>query len=378
MRTDRFLLTAGGLLGALLSAAAQLPAQDTLEARAEEVVRTEQIRRTGDLLSGGRDLSIAADQVVDGKVVQVGGDLAIAGHVTGDVTVTGGELRLDPGAVVDGDVQVTGGTLTNHGAIGGDARVVGGRLVNQGRIAGEMTVMDEGGRDGDADSQEGQHTAETVMGTPHSWMGRFGNGLSGLASTVALGLLLGGLGAGMIFFAHPQLERVSDSVRKDTLRAGALGIASHFLVIPVFLIGGLLLVLSLIGIPLLVIFIPMFWVLAIGLAAAGLVAVGHAIGERSAERSGTYESRNSYSYLLNGLGLLLAPLVAANLLKLTGFLYGLGSLLEVLSKMGLWAAATVGFGAVLLTRGGMGANWRWKRRSYDPIIDGDAFGGSNA
>jgi hypothetical protein len=378
MRTDRFFFTGMALSGALLAVHPRpLLGQDTLEARAEEVVRVREVRRTTDLMAAGEDLRVGRDEVVEGKVVLAGGDLTIEGRVTGDVTVTSGDLRLAPGAAVGGSVSVTGGDLTNAGTIGGDAEVVGGRLINEhGRIGGEMSVLDDAAEAAPA-NRPGSPAAEHVRG---GWMSRFGNGLSGLASTVALGLLLGGLGAGLVFFAHAQLERVSDSVRQDTLRAGALGIASHFLVVPVFVVGVVLLVLSLIGIPLLLLFLPLFWVLVAAAAACGLVAVAHAIGERSAARSGSFESRhrNSYTYLFNGLGLLLAPLVAANLLKLTGFLYGVGALLEMLSKMGLWGAATVGFGAVLLTRGGMGPQWSWKRRSYDPIIDGDAFGGTNA
>ena len=114
--------------------------------------------------------------------------------------------------------------------------------------------------------------------------------------------------------------------------------------------------------------------------APAVVAVAHALGERTAEQRGSFEARyrNSYTYVFTGLALMLAPLVAANLLKLSGFLGFAGDLLDILAKMALWLAATVGVGAVLLTRGGMGPNWSWKRRSYDPIIDGDAFGGSDA
>jgi hypothetical protein len=341
MRTDRFFLTATVLTGALLGIAPLAAPAQTLEASPEALEQATEVRRSRDLMKAGQDLRIGAEDLVDG------------------------------------DVSLTGGDLKNDGTIGGDARVVGGRLANQGRIGGEMAVMDAQARP--AAEGHGPHAGEARVGR-RSWMGRFGDGLSGLASTVALGLLLAGLGAGLVFFAHPQLERVSETVRRDTLRSGALGIAAHFLIIPVFIIGVLLLVLSLIGIPLLIIFGPLFPVLVAALAACGLVAVAHAIGERSAERSGSFEPRhrNSYTYIFNGLVLLLAPLIAANLLKLTGFLYGVGTLVEVLTKMGLWAAATVGFGAVLHTRGGMGPNWRWKRRSYDPIIDGDAFGGTNA
>lgn len=380
MRTDRLFLTATALSGALLFGPPPLVAQDTLEARAEEVFRTAEVNRTSDRVVTGRDLHIGQGELVEGKVVLAGGDLLLEGHVTGDVTVTGGDLELGPAAVIDGSAHVTGGDLSNAGSIGGDVRVTGGRLINRdGRVAGEMRVEDAVAS-ATAGGRERPGAAEAHIGTRGGWTSRVSSGLSGLASNVALGLLLAGLGAVLVFFAHPQLERVSDSVRRDTVRAGLLGVASHFLALPVFVLGIVLLVLTLIGIPLLLLFVPLFWVALIAVAGYGLVAVAHAVGERTAERSGHFEARyrNSYTYVFSGVGMLIAPLIAANLLKLTGFLHGVGSLLEGLAWMALWLAATVGVGAVLLTRGGMGPNWRWKRRSYDPIIDGDAFGGSNA
>lgn len=380
MRIDRLVLTASVLTGALLSAAPRaLLAQDTLEAVAEEVQVEETVTRSGDRVVTG-DLTINPGELVEGRVVVLNGDLAIHGHVTGDVTVTRGDLSIQQGAQIDGSVKVIGGDVTNGGSVGGDLQVVGGRLVTRdGVVAGEMRIMDQPGASAAARSVD-DHPGRQAMGSRGGWMRRIGDGLGGLASTVAFGLLLAGLGAGLVFFAHPQLDRMSDSVRQDTLRAAGLGLAANFLVFPVFVLGLVLLAVSLIGIPLLLLFVPLFPVAVGTLAACGLVSVAHAVGERSAERGGSFEARyrNSYTYVFTGLGILLAPLVAANLLKLTGFLYGLGSLLEILSWFGLWLAATVGIGAVLLTRGGMGPHWRWKRRSYDPIIDGDAFGGSHA
>jgi hypothetical protein len=54
---------------------------------------------------------------------------------------------------------------------------------------------------------------------------------------------------------------------------------------------------------------------------------------------------------------------------------------ELLGSLILWAAATVGFGAVVLTRAGTRAGWPWPRGGmpYDPIFDEEpAFEGSGA
>jgi hypothetical protein len=162
-----------------------------------------------------------------------------------------------------------------------------------------------------------------------------------------------------------------------------VGIAANFLSLPVFFVGGVILLVTIIGIPLLLLYVPLFWVALAAAAAFGVVAVAHAIGERTAEQSGSFGAarRNAYSYTFTGIGMLLAPLFAAHLLELTGFLGWLGDLVELLGGLILWAAATVGFGAVVLTRAGTRPGWPWKRGGlpYDPIFDEEpAFEGSGA
>jgi cytoskeletal protein CcmA (bactofilin family) len=378
MHTDRIFRGAAALAGALLLGTAHpLPAQDTLEAGTRlEAPAAPEVRRRGDRIVVGRDAVIERHEVVEGKVVVTGGDLVVRGHVQGNVTVTGGTLRLEPGAGIGGSAQVTGGDLINAGSVGGDARVLAGRLINQhGTVGGEMRI--EGGETAVA-ARHGARDGRLQM-SQRGFMRNFGEGLSGLFSTLALGLFLAGLGAAAVFYAHPRLDRVSDSVRADSLRAGALGLATHFLVLPAYVIGAVLLVLSIIGIPVLLVFLPLFPVLVMAAWAAGLVAVAHALGERTAERRGTWDTqyRNSYAYVFTGVGVLLAPLVAANLLKMTGFLGFAGDLLEVLARMGLLVAATVGLGAILLSRAGQEGPWRWRRGpAHDPLFDGPGAGGT--
>ena len=131
--------------------------------------------------------------------------------------------------------------------------------------------------------------------------------------------------------------------------------------LPVFVVGVVGLAVTIIGIPLLLVYVPLFIVAVLGAAAVGLVTVAHALGERTAEQRGSYETRhrNAYSYVFTGLALLLAPLVVANLLGMTGFLGFVGDLVGVFAGVLLWAATSVGIGAVL-----MGANRTWRERRY--------------
>ena len=367
MRTD-LKLPALLVAGLLASAGARLVAQDTVSTPAEPAAATV---RTADRIVLNGDAVIRPNEVVEGRVVVMRGDLRVEGRVTGGVTVGAGDLVVAPGAVIGGAATVSAGSLSNAGSIGGDAQVTGGRLVNSGRIAGEMRV--ESARAGRA-ALGGRSSAEQAARIRGGWLGSFGDGIEGLFSTLSLGLLLAGLGAGAVFYGYPRLQTTSDALRADPLRAGLGGVAAAVLVVPAFLVLVFALTITIIGIPLLLVAVPLYAVAVSAALGFGLVAAAHAIGERTAEQRGTLlGGRNGYTYVLTGLALLLAPVVLANVLRMTGVLGWLGGLLEFLGWLVIWGSAVFGTGAVLLTRAGMRAPT--PARPYDPIFDSDpAFG----
>jgi hypothetical protein len=213
--------------------------------------------------------------------------------------------------------------------------------------------------------------------------GSVGEGVEGIVSTLTFGLILCLVGAALVFYALPQLERVSGTIRRDTARSAGVGIAANFLALPAFFIGLVVLLVTIIGIPLILLYAPLFWVALLAAGCFGAVAAAHAIGERTAEQSGEFSSirRNAYSYTFTGIAMLLAPMFVGHLLQLTGFLGWLGSLVHAVGVLVFWVAATVGFGAVVLTRAGTRPGWPWKRGGlpYDPIFDEEpAFDRSGA
>ncbi|MFL5540038.1 MAG: hypothetical protein ACJ8J0_13690 [Longimicrobiaceae bacterium] len=318
--------------------------------------------------------TVPRGKVVDGDVVVPFGDVRVEGEVMGDVTVGKGNLVLAEGGVIHGDAVVSGGgQLLNEGG-----RVYGEMRVNSDEDDGEAgmaAAAAEAGRDSDA--------AEHVHVRHRGFWGTVGDGVEGIVSTLTLGLILCLVGAGLVFYALPQLERVSGTIRRDTARSAGVGIAANFLALPAFFIGLVVLLVTIIGIPLLILYVPLFWVALVAAGCFGVVAAAHAIGERTAEQSGEFSSirRNAYSYTFTGIAMLLAPMFVGHLLQLTGFLGWLGSLVHAVGVLVFWVAATVGFGAVVLTRAGTRPGWPWKRGGlpYDPIFDEEpAFDRSGA
>lgn len=342
MRTDPIFARPLALaLAAAFAAGAALAAQAPLvldPAAAAESPAPAAVQRGG-IVQWRGDRTIAAGEVVEGKVVVFDGTLTVAGEVRGDVAVTRGELRLAQGAVVTGDAVVTGGRLVNDGA----------------RVGGEMRA-DRG--EATAGSQAGSAATRVRLGrSPLTLLG----GGSSLAQTLGMGLILALVGVGMIFYGGPQLTRLSDTVRAEAGRSAGIGVAAVFLSLPAFVLGAVALAVTIILAPLVVLYAPLFWMAVVGIGAVGVVAVAHALGERTAQQraAGTEAAPGTlHSNLFTGLAILLSPLLVAQVLRMTGALGFVGDVVSLAAWLALWAAACVGAGAVLLN---LHRAWRDRR-----------------
>lgn len=185
-----------------------------------------------------------------------------------------------------------------------------------------------------------------------------GRGLAGILSILVTFAVLFGIGVATIFFGGRRyIEAVADTARHSTLRSLLVGLAATFLVIPAFILGIIALAISIVGIPALLVWIPLFPVATALAVLLGYLGVAHAGGEALAERrfyvNDWFQRGNSYYFLMTGLGLLMALFIAAQVVSMAG--PWLGFFRGALTALGVvvtWAALSVGFGAVLLSRGG--------------------------
>lgn len=303
----------------------------------------------------GGDRVVAKGETVDGDVVVVGSDLRVLGTIRGDAVVAGGDLILEPGAAILGDAVVTGGELIDRG----------------GRVRGEMRTVTGAPGARRASSAPSAPLAAAAR-VEHSWFTPIAEGLAGLLGTLAFALVLAGAGAALVFYALPQLRTVSETVRVSTARSAAVGFAAIFLIVPAFVALVVLLAVSLVGIPLLLVAVPLYPLAVVAALGFGLLAVAHLIGERTAERRSDVfgRHRHAYAYVFAGIALLFAPLLAGNLLTIAG-MEVLSTLLMIAVATGLWAAATVGLGAVVLSRAG--TRDTFAHPPYTPPADPDPF-----
>lgn len=322
------------------------------------------------------DQTVAAGESV-GDIVVVGGTLRVFGDVTGDAVVVGGDLMVGETGRVLGDALVTGGSILNEGGeIRGEMRTLEGN----GEVSQEIRRAIVGGATAAATGREAAQAAREITREQRSeprqrsWFDPIRRGVAGLISTLALGLVLAAIGAALIFYGRSNLDTVSDTLRSSVSRSLAVGLAAGFLIVPAFVIVVVALAVTIIGIPLLIVAIPLYPLAIAAAITLGLLAAAHAIGERTAEQSDSFRlsGRNAYSYLLTGLSMLLAPLFIAHLIGMTGFLGFIGTLLKFVTWAVIWAAATAGFGAVILSRGGTRRTFV-KPMTPEAAFDSDPF-----
>lgn len=183
-------------------------------------------------------------------------------------------------------------------------------------------------------------------------------GLSGIFAVLVTYAVLFGIAVVAIFFgARRYIEGVADTARQATGRSFAVGIAATFLVVPAFVLGIIALAISIVGIPALLVWVPLFPVAVVVTALLGYLAVAHAAGESMAERRFSHETwferGNSYYFILTGLGLLMAFFLAGHVVQMAGPWLGfIRGMLFFIGGVTTWAALTVGFGAALVSRGG--------------------------
>lgn len=250
------------------------------------------------------DVTIPADQHVDGDVVALCGNVTVKGQVSGATVAVLGSIRLDPGARVDGDAVSVGGGVDQA-----DGAEVSGQTVSVGL-------------------------------TPLSW------GLPGLS--VMLGFTFAGWLSALFFgwlFAlmfPTAFVRVAATASRRTAGSFFLGLAS----LPLAMFAFVLLIVTVIGVP-----IALLLPLAYGLMIyAGQIAATYLLGCKfTARRPG--DGRGLVLPLTVGLSFVAVFFVAGSLLGALPGGWRIGAVFfSLLGVLLVVALSSIGTGAFLLSR----------------------------
>jgi len=273
------------------------------------------------------DFSLGSSENLTGHLLVIDGKADIYGHLTGNLVTVQGDVILHPGGVVSGDVLALGGEVQDQGGeIGGEVRTLK-----------SSTLL----------APAAATTAPQALSPIQSVLRRVA-GVTGVFLTLLV------LGFGLVMFGRQNLEIVSDTVSHSFGRAFLAGLLGQILLLPTFgmLVVGL--ILSVAGILLLPFAVAVFGLLTVLGVVGGFLAVAHAMGETYIRRRMALGvmigSPNSYRYVLLGLGGLASVWAAW---ALFGWVPVAGSIVWGAAFFVTWLLGTAGFGAALLSRGGV-------------------------
>jgi hypothetical protein len=284
---------------------------------------------SGDEVRFGGSITVNRGEVVDGDVVAIGGSVRIDGEVHGDVAAIGGAAHLGPDAVIDGDVTAFGGRLDR------DPNAV---------IHGHVNTIGFGGP-----FFTGRHVNHDLIGFggPFFSFLPFVGFLSSLTRTGLLMLLV----CVVLLVAERPVDTIARRAVAEPVKAGLIGIACELLFLPVLILTVVLLVVTIIGIPLLIL-VPFAVIAMLIVFLVGFTAAAREVGRWVDVRLGLQLQGPFLPAIIGVFAICVLTIVG----RLAG---GVGSFFDLFAVIFIaigafieWAAWTIGFGAAVLARFG--------------------------
>ena len=281
-------------------------------------------RRTGARLALGQSIVIAEDEDVTESVIAVGGSVRVDGRVRDELVVIGGSLELTPTAEVRGDITVVGGQVT---------------IAPGARHTGELHHGMARGFPGWA--------WPTVR---WSWidLGGAARWLS-LAGTLTRVALLGLAVALLTVVARGRVTRIGAVAAATPVRAGLIGLATQVLFIPALVVLALVMAVTIVGLPLVAIVMPLAVVVMCAAMVLGFTSLAHRLGQAIGRRAGWATETAVWAGVL-GMAVIVLPTILARLVgmapesarAITMALLVVGTAME-------YVAWTIGLGAAVMT-----------------------------
>ncbi|HYM81786.1 MAG TPA: polymer-forming cytoskeletal protein [Candidatus Limnocylindria bacterium] len=296
--------------------------------------------RSGDIMRIGSDITIEKDQVVDGDVVAMGGNVEVLGRVRGDVAAMGGNLHLASTAIVGGDVVCIGGKLDEEAGAS-----VGGQRVTA------LTKM------------KGRHREAIAA---HADVDR-GPDFGRVASAVIMLLILLGIAWAYVAFAPARTATMLDTIRREAGMSLMVGFVTAVMLVPSLVALALvmaILCITIIGIPLAIAALFLWFGLIAVLVSWGFVGGATWFGERFSSRFASSSSGLVRSAITGVLAIQGLCVVGA-IIHLVPWFGWLGGLLRFISLLAGSLAVLVGAGALMRSKLGQGPEGQWwplKRR----------------
>jgi len=281
------------------------------------------VERKGDVVRiGGGAVDVAENERVDGDVVAIGGPVTVNGEVTGDVVGVGGGLTLGPHAVVRGEVTAVGGPFKRD---------------PQAQVFGKINEIGIGAN-GQTIPPYNINMRNILFGTLASRVQRFVTTIVRVLMFILFALIVTAVG-------QRPVQQIAARIGAEPVRSGLMGLLAEILFVPVLVVTILALVISIIGIPLLVL-VP-FAIILVGIVMlVGFTGTAYLVGGWTLDRFGRTE-RNPYLIAAIGIVVIAGLTLVGRLFALA--VGGIGAPFYIAGYLLEYLAWTVGFGAAIQT-----------------------------
>lgn len=299
----------------------------------------------GEMVRFGTPVRIGPNERVEGNLVVFGAPVRVLGTVTGDAVAFGGPLTVN--GEVEQNVVAIGGPirLGPEAVVGGDTVNIGGPLRRARTATVEGAVVNMADLDFDL---SGLRPDIWPFESSRSRMARTWD----LAGTVVRVIFLALVAAIALLAMRGTVERVAMRATAEPLKSGLVGFLAQMLIVPVSFLTVIVLLISIIGIPLLLlapfVILALVCVSIVGFTGAA-VGVGHTVRSRMGALGPV-----TYTTVWAGIVLLVIPTILGETMEVAGGVFrAFGLMFLLLGLLVEYAAWTTGLGALILN--GMGA-----------------------
>jgi hypothetical protein len=268
-----------------------------------------------------RDYHLPADRIATSPVVVIGGSATIDGTLEDDLVVIGGRVRLGPTAQVRGKIAAIGGEVDIA-----DSATVNGEIENVGIYWPDI-----------------EFASDWLWQLDRGWWALFA-----LAANVFRFTLIMLTACLMALIAPGWIRRIGERASATPIAAGFMGLLAEIMVIPAFLLLTAALVITIVGIPL-IILLPFAFLAFLILWLAGFASVAAVVGSRLRPRISVGDGGSPVADVAWGVIVLFALMFVGNLLAFAPpFFWPLSTSMHVIAIGLEFIVWTVGLGAALL------------------------------
>lgn len=278
---------------------------------------------------------VTVDGAVEGDVETGRGNILLNGPVGGDVRSTLG--NVDVNAPVNGDIDAEVGNVSIDSEVDGDIDVGNGDVILGPHAFVEGDVECGNGRIiGNGNAVQGNVTAGMASGLDSFGGGPHGPGILGFLGWLLLTLVFMACTVLVSVMAPGTLNSVTRSLERSPGRSFLFGVVS----LPVAVILGLVLGISVVGIPVLIILAPAY----LAFVFFGALAVAFFVGRKALLVTGRHRGGNALAAVVGAIA------------------FSAISLIPFVGDLVMYALALLGAGATIVAL----MNRRRSRLDYEP------------